>query len=81
MKSALTKHIPKTTTKEDFEKTWNNSSYVMEPLVKHLEELVNSLTIMTEDDFNVSNHYALLAYRGGKIALAKELLELLPKYK
>lgn len=70
---------PKDTTKEKWTETWDNSAYVLQPLADVLKNKLAALDQVKEEDFAVSNHYALLAYREGRKAEIKALLDLLPE--
>jgi hypothetical protein len=78
MKIALSKNRPTDSSKEEFEKSWNNIGYTMSALYKTIKELKEGCVIVREDDFTIANHYALLAFQAGKKAAYQEIEDLLP---
>lgn len=78
MKTILSKHRPENTSKEDFDKMWNNMQYGLTPLYKALEEMKSSTEGVKASDFDCPNHYAKLAYELGKNQAYQEVIDLLP---
>jgi hypothetical protein len=66
------------TTNEEFIKTWNNSSYTLEPLYKTLLILKQEVNSIKKDDFDCPNHYAKLAYNLGQIKAFDLIISMLP---
>ena len=79
MKHVLIKHKPEDSSKEDWEKTWNNMQYGLSSLHKALEELKSSTNKVKSDDFSIPNHYALLAFEAGKRQAYQEVIDMLPE--
>jgi len=79
MKIALSKHKPEDCSKEEWVKTWENSGYVLRPLYKSLEESISSNNSVKPEDFNITNHYALLVYQAGKREAYQEVMNMLPE--
>ena len=78
MKIALSKNRPTDSSKEEFEKSWNNIGYTLSALYKTILDLKESSITVREDDFALANHYALLAFQAGKKAAYQEIEDLLP---
>ncbi len=74
----LSKNRPKDMTKEEFEKTWINIGYSLSALYKTIQEMQQSLESVSENDFSIPNHYALLAYKAGKKAALEEIMKYFP---
>lgn len=85
MKTDLTKHIEvedgKTRAEsiKEWEKAWENSRYLLRPVLAMLKEKSQSFENMKESDFDCPNHYAKVAFRAGKRQEIQELIELMPK--
>ena len=79
MRTALSKHKPKDVSKEEFEKSWNNMQWGLSVLYKALDELKSSTNSVKAEDFNIPNHYALLAYQAGKRQAYQEVIDMLPE--
>ncbi len=78
MNTLLVKNRPKDTTKEEFEKVWNNIGYSLSALYFTLKDLQMSSSRVKKDDFSIPNHYAMLAYEAGKQAAYQEIVDMLP---
>lgn len=78
MNSLLTKHKPKDITKEQWEKTWENSSYVLEPFLKALEEMCPKEKI-TVEDFKDPSFVEKLVWKQAQRDFLEKIKELLPK--
>lgn len=72
---------PKELTQEDWDKTWSSASYALEPLAAMLREWIAAREKVKIEDFNVANHYALLAYQAGQIDAIQKVLDILPVLK
>lgn len=79
MNSLLMKHKPKDVDAEKWKQTWENSHYILEPLAKALQEMIESRTSVNPKDFDCPNHYAKLAYQLGEKSSLEFVLGLLPK--
>lgn len=73
MKAILTKYKPD----DDWDEAWNNASFLKEPLIKAVDQLVKEIDEVKDDDFDVPNHYAKLAYRAGQIKMARLIKDIL----
>lgn len=78
MKALLMKNRPLSCEREEFVKSWENVGWTLSALYKTLDDLIQSNSKVSPDDFTVPNHYALLAYQAGRNAAYKEVQELLP---
>lgn len=79
MNNLLLSKRPKDSTADEFVKAYNNSSYVLEPLAKVLQELILQNDKVNKDDFDCPNHYAKLAFQAGENKAYAFILSLLPK--
>lgn len=77
MNSTLLKHRVNGTTSEEFKKLWNNNSYIRESLYYTLKSMKDQVEGVKEVDFNIANHYAMLAYREGKKAAYQMIMDIL----
>lgn len=75
----LSKNRHKTTSKEEWEKTWEGMGYGLTPLYTTLMEMKEATFKTKSDDFSIPNHYALLAFEAGKRAAYQEVIDMLPK--
>lgn len=78
MNSLLQHHRPNDISREDWDKTWNNSSYILQPLADVLSILIKDLEEIKNDDFDCPNHYAKLAFKEGTKQAFKKVLDWLP---
>jgi hypothetical protein len=69
---------PNDVTNEDWEKTWNNSSYVLQPLADVLKNMKKDLGKVSPTDFSTPNHYVALVSELVQIQLIDKVLALLP---
>lgn len=79
MNNLLLSKRPKESTADEFVKAYNNSSYVLEPLAKVLQELILQNDKVNKDDFDCPNHYPKLAFQAGENKAYAFILSLLPK--
>lgn len=79
MNKALLNNRPKGATPEEFTKTWENSSYTLEPLWKTMMQWVAENEKVKKEDFDCPNHYAKLAYQAGFNEALKRVVDLLPE--
>lgn len=85
MKTDLTKHIEiedgKTRAESiaNWVKAWENSRYLLRPLLAMFEEKLQSFESIKESDFDCPNHYAKVAFKAGKRQELQDLIDLLPK--
>lgn len=79
MNNLLLSKRPKDSTVDEFVKAYNNSSYVLEPLAKVLQELMLQNDKVNKDDFDCPNHYSKLAFQAGENKAYAFILSLLPK--
>jgi hypothetical protein len=79
MNKILMNNKPSDSTNAEFEKAWENSSYIMEPLYKTLLIIKNEISSVKNDDFDCPNHYAKLAFRMGQIKIIDQITDMLPK--
>lgn len=61
-----------------WEAYWNSQTYTLDPLRAAIETLREGLRDVKEEDFNIANHYAQLAFKAGEDRMAKQILDLLP---
>lgn len=78
MNALLMKHKPKDISKEEFEKTWENSGYTLRVLYQVLLELKQASSGIKREDFDCPNHYAKLAYEGGLCNAYDKIIAMLP---
>ncbi len=78
MQALLNRFKPKDVTNEEWQKTWDNSSYALEPLYNTLEYLKQEIANINKDDFDCPNHYAKLMWREGQIKAYNTIIGLLP---
>lgn len=78
MNSLLAAKRPKDISKEDWEKMWNNSHYLLQPFADVMKAMLESRDTVKGDDFDCPNHYAKLAYELGQKEMLKQLLNILP---
>ncbi len=79
MNALLMKYKPSDKTPEEWEKIWQNSTYVLDPLKKVLEELRRGIVKVDGDAFDTPNHYAQLVSALAKDKILCQVIELLPK--
>lgn len=79
MKSELMKKKPQESSKEEWVKTWEGSTYVLTPLAQLLTERLKEKSEVVEGDFDSPNHYAKWAFREGQLRAYRDILDLLPK--
>lgn len=79
MNSLLVKNRPEDMSDKDFKEAWENAGYILQALVKTLNSRKSSFDKVKVDDFDCPNHYAKLAYNGGKIEEIEYILSLLPE--
>ena len=77
MNATLLKHRVDGTTPEEFKKLWKNNTYIRESLHNTIESLKSQVEGVKEVDFNITNHYAMLAYREGKKAAYQMIIDIL----
>jgi hypothetical protein len=77
MKSNLAKHKPADMTPEEFNRAWDNSGYILEPLALVLKEFISTRRALNEADF-ASGNVGSLAFKAGEAAMADKILDLLP---
>lgn len=76
---ALTKHLPKDYSKDEFNKTWENIGPSLNVLYRVLQELVAENNKVKKDDFDCPNHYAKLAFQSGENKAYEYIMSLLPQ--
>lgn len=81
MRANLVNARPKDCSRDDFIKMWNNAGYTLEALKNVIEAAVKSNEGVSSVDFDCPNHYAKLAYKEGKLAAYREILEYMPNDK
>lgn len=79
MNSILMKHRPAGTSKEEWEKTWQNSRHILDPLAATLIEMKRGKGAISKDDFDTPNHYAKLVAELVETQTLDKILEMLPK--
>ena len=85
MNTLLTRHVEREEGKTQAEsvaaymKAWENSRYLLRPLMLMLKEREQVLETTKEIDFETPNHYAKLMYQVGRKEETTLLLSLLPK--
>ena len=77
MQTILLKNKPKDISEEKFKEMWENSSYVLESLLKTIKDLTPSETIKGSD-FDIPNHYEKLVWQMAQRELAQKILDLFP---
>jgi BMFP domain-containing protein YqiC len=75
MHSSLIKKVKED--REEYIKSFNNSSFVFTPIIALLQELVNSADVVKKEDFDCPNHYAKLAFQAGEKKAYQFILEVL----
>lgn len=78
MKALLMKNRPNSCEKEEFVKSWDNVGWALSALYKTLDELIRGNNKVSPEDFELANHYALLAYQAGMSAAYKNVQDMLP---
>lgn len=78
MNSNLAKYIPKDSTREEFQKIWDNAGYTLTPLYLLLKEMQSNNNRILKDDFSCPNHYARLAFQAGENKAYEYIIGLLP---
>lgn len=79
MNNLLMKYKPSDKTAEEWERIWQSSSYVLEPLRKVLEEMKTGLVKVDGEAFDTPNHYAQLVAALAKEKVLDRVIALLPK--
>lgn len=85
MNTLLSKHVRKEDGKTHAEsvaaygKAWENARYLLEPVVKMLQERQNVLRNTRDEDFTIFNHYSKVMFNRGKEMEVQALLDLMPK--
>lgn len=77
MNTVLLKNLTDGINSEEFKKTWQNNLFIRETLYNTIDSLKKQVEGVKEVDFNVTNHYAMLAYREGKKAAFDLILDIL----
>lgn len=79
MKTLLAKHRPKNSTPQEFTESWEALGPALQPLYKVAVELKEQNSKIKTADFDIPNHYARLAFQGGKAEMLDFLIDLLPE--
>lgn len=79
MKVVLKRNKPADMSDEKFEQAWEASGYLLSSLASTIIGMIEEENKIKAKDFDCPNHYAKLAYQGGKIEALTNILELLPK--
>jgi hypothetical protein len=64
--------------REEFEKSWRNSTFVLDKLKLIIERTLRSIEIDSEDDYNNPQWPVVRADRNGRAKELRRILKLLP---
>lgn len=79
MNGTLMKHKPKDTDAVAWKKTWESSSYVLQPLADTLKEWIRERAKLRLGDYETPNHYAKLVHELAQKQILEDVLALLPE--
>ena len=78
MNQLLLNKKPSDATPEEWKTSWENSSYVLQPLADAIKAKLYETGRVKSTDFDIPNHYAKMAYEAGLAEMGQWILDLLP---
>ena len=78
MNKLLSQFKPPDATQEEWEKSWNNAGWTLEPLYRTILYMQSENNKVKKDDFECPNHYAKLVYQAGFNAALERIADMLP---
>lgn len=77
MHPQIRKHLPKEAVPEEFEQSWQNASYILEPLYKAIKEQAQQPKIRKED-FELPAFKDKLVFDQARFDLVQQILSMFP---